>query len=366
MNDFLTPLRLTEDLPPSKVDIARAVRDGRRRERNRMLLAAAACVVVGAVVIGATAFAADRRPAPPPADEFVLNGCEVQRLPTSGTFAAASNQYLAGALDGTILLWSNGTLRQIEDAPQPDPTPAAVNDSGAVVGNSGDNAPWLMQDGRFTPLATPPDTTRVSVAAINANGFIVGTAWTPDSKARIVRWNVAHPDQVEYVTTSPAVAYAAGIGADGTIVGRGQDAPGDFHAYAWTADGTPMPLNRANGRPAGGASAIAGDWAVGSYEDGSTWFDQGVRWNLRTGEAVDLGTFVPSGVDTTGRMFGVLMNGVDETPPAWWKNGEVLLLPVLSAGESATVSSMSPDGQTAAGWLYRAKNDPVTPVRWRC
>ncbi|MER7284029.1 hypothetical protein ABT369_57440 [Dactylosporangium sp. NPDC000244] len=367
---LLDPLRRPASLPPSKVDIGRALRDGRRRERNRRALAvAAAAIAVGATIVGVSAFALDRRAPAPPADETPSpSGCSVHRLPTPGddpgTVAAVDpgGGYAVGRLDtdGRVLVWASGVLQVTENAPQPDPSPAAVNAAGIVVGNSG-TGPWMLRDGAFKRLATPPGAEQVMVAAINAGGDIAGTA-TTGKTGRIVRWNAAHPDQVTYVTSAATPAVATAIGDDGTIVGT----QGGAQAARWSPDGTVRPLNRPSGRPALGASGLAGDWAFGFYEDSGMWFNHGVRWNLRTGESKELGDFAPGAIDATGRMFGTRMLGPENTPPALWRDGEVLDLPVLSPGQSATVTSASADGRLVAGFLFKAKNDPIVAVRWAC
>ncbi|MGI5239868.1 hypothetical protein [Dactylosporangium sp. CA-139066] len=389
----LTPLMRPQPMPPSKVDIVRALTEGRRRERSRRLLAVTAVgVAVGAVLIGVSAFALERQPpqiaTPRPTAAPTRNGCDVQRLPTPGDGPATvvavdpAGRYAVGALDerpdaeqgrGTVLLWTDGVLQPVDGAPLPNPYPSGVSTAGVVIGNSGGadtSVPWILKDGTFTTLATPPGAGMVSAEGINAAGDIVGTArWQEggrDTKARIVRWSVAHPEQFAYVTTSPAIARAASVADDGTVAGQGLEPGNDPQSYVWGPDGTPRLLTRSDGAPAHRANHIAGDWAIGSFEDGSTWFDQGVRWNLRTGEARELGTFVPGAVDASGRMFGVVMRSADDTPPALWEDGTVLEMPVLSDGESAVVTSMSADGRTAVGWLTRSKNDPVVPVRWTC
>ncbi|GAA3448720.1 hypothetical protein [Dactylosporangium matsuzakiense] len=376
MNDALTSLRFDGDLPPSKVDIDRAVRTGRRRERRRRALLASAGIAGCALLVSGMLVAQDRRP---PADTAVKNGCQVQRLPTPGnapgTVTATSGRYAVGVLDNPtgdpLLLWDDGRLRPVTGTPRPDPTPVAVDDSGTVVGNSGDKDPWLLRDGGFTHLATPAGATRTIATAINAKGSVIGTATWLDAdgratQARTVRWSVADPGRFQYVATDPALAYVSGINGDDVIVGRASAGGTDYHAFAWTPDGTAVRLNRIDGKPAESAFQVAGDWAIGSYDDGSTWFSHGVRWNLRTGEHIEFDTFVPSAVDASGTMVGTVMNSADDTAPARWKDGAVLMLPVLSAGQSATMTSMSSDGRVAVGWLFRDKNDPVVPVRWLC
>ncbi|MEU7871241.1 hypothetical protein [Dactylosporangium sp. NPDC049140] len=391
MNDdeLLSPLLRRPELPPSKVDIERALRSGRRRERGRRLLAVAAAAIAVGVTVAGIAALGPRHRAAPPAHETPRptapsrSGCSVHRLPTPGDRPATvdavdpDGRYAVGTLDGaddSVMVWAAGVLQVLEGTPRPNASPVAVNASGVVVGNAGDEAapiPWMLKDHVFTALAWPPGAQSVTVAGINAAGDIAGTAtWEQNgqaTKARIVRWNAARPDVVTYVTSNPAVAVAAAIGADGTIAGLGRDgASGDTRAYLWAPDGTPRALERSPGRPALGATGIAGDWVIGYYEDGSTWFNQGLRWNLRTGEVRELGDFAPGAIDTSGRMFGSLMRGADETPPARWKDGKTSELPVLSAGQSAVVTSASADGRLVAGRLQRAKNDPVVPVRWSC
>ncbi|WP_433213695.1 hypothetical protein ACQP00_02445 [Dactylosporangium sp. CS-047395] len=367
----LAPLRVPADLPPSKVNLDRALRDGRRRQRNRRVLAVAtAAIAVGATLIGVSAFALER-PSSPPADDPLPTGCSVHRLPAPGPGTAVgvdpAGGYAIGGLDDKpqdgVLLWAAGVLQVLEGAPL-NAYPAAVNASGVVVGNGGEatSIPWMLKDHTYTRLALPPDAKSVTVSDINASGDIIGTAaW--DAKSRIVRWNAARPGEFTYVTTTPAVARAASIADDGTILG---DA-GDAGAYVWRPDGTGEALKLPDGRPAGGATQLAGDWAIGWYDDGA-WTNHGVRWNIQTGAATLLDTFIPAAIDATGAMVGVVRNDDDHeySPPAAWRDGKVLDLPVLEAGQSATVMSMTADGHMAVGWLFRAKNDPITPVRWSC
>jgi uncharacterized membrane protein len=366
--ETLRALRAPEHLPPSKVDILRALADGRRRERNRRVLAVTAvAVAVGATLAGVSAFAAQRGGGPIPADETptppapARNGCTVQRLATPGdrpasvsavdpggtTIAGNLDETAAGKADDWLLLWTDGRVRLLDDAPQPHPRAAGLLGQ-TIVGNSG-GGPWLFTDGRFTPLARPPlPGATVTVVGLNATGDIVGNAVSP-AESRIVTWTVAHPERFGYLSLTGTQGISAGIADDGTVYGR----LADGRAYLWPRDGAASELPP----PGSNATASAGDWFVGTAEGDV----RGWRWNNRSSAGQDLGTFVPGAVDETGRMFGTDVRSPVGPPPLMWRDGTTLELPVLATGQSASIAGASRDGRVVGGRLQA-----LTPVRWSC
>jgi uncharacterized membrane protein len=380
-----------DDLPPSTVDLGRAVLVGRRRERLGTVLTGGlvAGLVFGTIVAVAAVtqkgsatprpgISADASPSPQPAPP--LENCTIGKAPvtsvTSFTKLLADRSGQVFVTDeslpgGDLTLWRGGHEQRIEGVPTGSGQPAAVNGSGAFVGASGYKPAWVYRDGAFTVLPLPPDVSAVSMAGINERGDIIGTAfyWADGrSDTRAVLWRAGHEQTpVLLETTAGWSSDAVDIADDGTVVGylshRTDNGPNDVTPTAWAPDGAarrlPMPAAWQTRRiPHGGpfVYAIAGDWVVGDK----------VRWNLRTGAADVVDGLTIAKVDEHGRVFGYLPDGTPTGRPAVWVNGDVQLLPSDPGRPDATLSSVSLDGRHITGTSRDATLAKVSATAWTC
>ncbi|MFE9192782.1 hypothetical protein ACFYL6_24600 [Micromonospora sp. NPDC007208] len=370
-------------VPEPRVDVSRAVRDGRRRRRRHRVGGIAALTVlagvgvVGAVQVGGTA----STPAPTtpalavsPAETGSATPrppvtCQASWLsqPIDGPVAVANRvdptgRHIVGDIgtgqeDGRVVLWSDGRPVVLPAAAR---YAAAVNASGYVVGTNGDGTGWVYRDGKLRFLATPPGYDAVLVHAVNGRGDIVGTARRSDDSHRAVLWSVDHPQR--YRLLGERGSSATGITEDGAIVGTMGELP-----YRWTPQGVGAALAVPDGYPRASVDSAHGEWAIGMVpggERGGAVQMLPVRWNLATG-AVNVLPF--PGVA------GIAGNGdllvADGAPLVVALDGTTRRLPgrpevrTTEAG-TYTAEGISDDGLTVVGAVY--ENQAYRPLVWRC
>jgi uncharacterized membrane protein len=408
-------LRPLGDSPsgPSRVDIARAVADGRRRQSRRRaamlsgLSVLVATVTAAAVLVGrpdpdagpvpahSTTGTAGPTPTgpngpPPPTD------CSVTRLPILAghrsslvTGASRKGTYVVGAtspdevigLEGDIggpgadrhpVIWHGddvtevpmvGTWRELND----------VNSSGVAVGVTSEvwnredyrlrSTPWMYRDGTLSRLPGLSGYPSVGVEAINDAGVMVGNGSDPSRRSRPLIWR--DPDRPPTPLPLPpgvSTGSVAGIENDGTVVGSvGDDKTA--RAYMWGPDGSgrALPTPHIAGRPAkySIARAIAGAWVLGSAtnEDYETTT---VLWNRRR-DSVTLrpGSELWLAVNPLGWTVGY---GHERRPVYGWADGVVALPEPAPGQDLGTGVAVSDDGKTIAGYL---STEPGAAV-WQC
>lgn len=370
-------------VPEPRVDVRRAVRDGRRRRQHRRVGGIAALTVlagvgvVGAVQVGGTASppaattpalavspGETRSAAPRPAVT-----CQASWLsqPIGGPVAVASGvdrsgRHIIGDIgtgheDGRVVLWTDGRPVVL---PKTARHAGAVNASGHVVGTNGDGTGWVYRDGKLRFLATPPGYDAVLVHAVNTRGDIVGTARRSDDSHQAVLWSTEHPQQ--YRLIGQRGSSATGITEDGTIVGAMGDRP-----YRWTPQGVGAALAVPDGYPRASVESAQGEWAIGMVpgdRQGGAVQMLPVRWNLSTG-AVSLLPY-PGVSDVAGN--GDVLVG-DGAPLVVAPDGTSRRLPgrpEVRATEPGTYMAerISDDGLTVVGAVY--ENEAYRPLVWRC
>ena len=84
------------------------------------------------------------------------------------------------------------------------------------------------------------------------------------------------------------MSWAAGISADGTIVGTSQSADRKNHATRWNPDGTITALPTLPGGDNSGAEAINSNGVAVGFANGAGIEPHAVQWG-RDGQVVDLG-----------------------------------------------------------------------------
>jgi hypothetical protein len=383
-------LRVLEaELPPSTVDIDRAVRAGRRRERRRRGLAVGAALAGVVVAAGAGLVAVNREPDPPgpvlgstSTSASVPSACVATRLagPAGATasYISPNGRFIAGGTDAdpiVPLLWTDGSAAALPVPAGVGAEPHAVNDDGVVVGLARrDNRmlPFVIRGGAYAELPVPPAAEGVA-HGVNARGDAVGEMWWPNGDSKAVLWPASGQ-----MTTLPATGHGASaraIADDGTVLGTLDDGA---VPYAWSPGGTgralPTPQNSGSGKVFG----VAGDYAYGHagtapQPTGAVGADRGtgrdgdqkvvptsqprwVRWQLSTGAVVEVTGLTATGVDATGAVVGFVRQG-DHFTPARWHDGKITLLPGPDSAEAAgTQVATSRDGTRLAGGT----------LTWRC
>ncbi|MBQ0904144.1 hypothetical protein [Micromonospora sp. U21] len=370
-------------VPEPRVDVGRAVRDGRRRrQRRRVGGIAAVTVMAGLGAVGAVQLnGGASRPAPaPPALAASPDGtvstaprsavtCEASWLPKpiGGPVAVANGvdptgRYIVGDIgtgqeDGRVVLWTDG---RADVLPAGARHAAAVNAGGDVVGTNGDGTGWVYRDGRLRFLATPRGYQAVLVHAINGRGDIAGTASGAGDSHHAVLWSADRPQ--EYRLVGQPGSAATGITEDGTVVGAMGQLP-----YRWTPQGTGVALAVPDGYPRASVDSAHGEWAIGMVpgrQQGGGTQMLPVRWNLTTG-AASLLPF-PGATGIAGN--GDLLVG-DGAPLVVAPDGTSRRLPgppEVRATEAGTYTAngISDDGLTVVGAVY--EKQAYRPLVWRC
>jgi len=400
---LLESLRTEPDAPP-RIDVRRAMADGRRRRRARRWSggAAVAAVTVATAVGGAVAVrGSGAQPGPPPAAGRTVTtpapalpepkDCAIHRLPTGGISKALvsagdpSGHYLAGRVyppggHPKTVVWKDGRLLGGGTVPGEDADIYAINSAGVGVGSAyaGDNEyPYVVANGTATRLKGGTG----SATGINAAGVIVGGLGA-DGETVPVRWTSADAEP----KSLPLPAGATGgrvraIGDDGTLMGSveiGRDQKG----YLWKPDGTGhflppatvdgqtgefMPVSMSAGwaygtstipLPGGGDRITSVRFRIGSgtYESlsvgpGESTFGAANGWVL--GTAADVGSTTPAAV------------------PAIAVGGHTVKLPLDPGAHHYLVTSFSTDGHTAGGYSADDSATPGGPVQnrafmWTC
>ncbi|SIM86385.1 hypothetical protein [Micromonospora cremea] len=370
-------------VPEPRVDVGRAVRDGRRRrQRRRVGGIAAVTVMAGLGAVGAVQLSgAASRPAPTtPAIAASPDGtvstaprppvtCEASWLPQpiGGPVAVANGvdptgRYIVGDIgtgqeDGRVVLWTDGQAGVLPAAAR---HAAAVNAGGIVVGTNGDGTGWVYRNGKLRFLATPRGYDAVLVHAINGRGDIAGTARGAGDSHHAVLWSADRPQEHRLVGQPGSVA--TGITEDGTVVGAMGQLP-----YRWTPQGTGAALAVPDGYPRASVDSAHGEWAIGMVpgrQEGGATQMLPVRWNLTTG-AVSLLPF-PGAAGIAGNGDLLVADGAPLVVAPDGTSRRLPGRPEVRATEAGTYTAngISDDGLTVVGAVY--ENQVYRPLVWRC
>jgi hypothetical protein len=368
-----------EPAGPPRIDVAKAMRDGRRLRRRRWwtggtaLAAATTTAVAGGVL--ATATGPDKPQPDLPPDPSMPTACTVQRLPLGAhtsvevTGGDPSGTYLVGSSDPTygkkhaVLVWRDGKL--IADVPVPDVTltMSDINGSGVAVGGSseGSRNPYIYRDGKVSKLRGGQG----NAIAINDAGVIIGTLHK-DGGPVLVRW--ATPDaepQPLPADTSSSSDEVYDLAEDGAIIGQIGGLNGN--GYLWLPDGsqrliTPPPVD--------GATAFIPN----TFRNG--WI-YGV---VRIGRADTGSSSVSYRYEPRSETWQPLpeLNDPGQQPKASdalkVRVGDRLLqlppyTPATDNGDLALAETVSADARTFAGSTVSATANPeldIAPLLWRC
>jgi hypothetical protein len=382
---LLSPLR-GEPTTPSRVDLTRAMTEGRRRRVRWWAGGAAIVALTGAAAAGGTvAVSALNGPAPRPAPRIVTpspppiklgpTSCTVTVLPADGARQAfvtggdPSGHYLVGQIYGSrkpVVVWKDGKIAARLTMPGASNRALRdLNSTGVGIATSTDagDTPrsYLYRDGRFSPLKGGEST----AVAINDAGAVAGVLGT----ARPAVWS--SPTAAPVRLKLPAGATTGdvyGIDEDGTVLGAVGRSNSEFTGYLWLPDGTGrrMPLPTVEGERANyfWPESIRNGWvagrAVAESSDGGqsfTWY----RYRVATNHYEPLPEVagMSSRVAANGWVVGV--NGSVTV----FSDAGVLTLPSYRTDEDYNVTSFSTDGLVVGGTSAAA--DLVNrPLMWRC
>jgi hypothetical protein len=407
------------ELPPSTIDIQRAVTVGRSRIRRRRLAVGAAgfttlVSAVAAAVIAPMAMSPTEPPialspqpsasaAPSPVPTWAKGGtarneappaptrCTGARLPmpsggVSGivTDADPTGRYITGYVYGRpqirAVLWIDGKTTVI-DAPIEQGGGPVVNAAGVVAGSAGDVAAggrieqiaWTYRNGKVTRIknGTRADgETSYHVLDINTGGDILAIEVpryfdNGQQKAQLDPVVLTAGGQVRRLDATPDMGdlFAGGIDDDGTVAG-GKLQSGE--SYVWRPDGTREPL--AGDRSRTSVRGIRNGWILGGSGDTRAHLPgvyPVVRWDLRTR------TLTGYPAITIGWTWGIndvgWVAGGNDTGPVAQFGDRALELPAVpgTQGRSgAHATTISDDGRVVGGQADHP--DGVVPVRWLC
>ncbi len=401
---------LDEEPPtPSRVDVDRAIADGRRRRTRRGAGYAGAATLTVAAVVGASMvvggqFTDDR---PEVATTGTANqpagptSCVIEELPvpdgepmavTSG--ADPTGKYIVGRTypEGggyRAVIWEDGEPTAVDLPGDEEEILGDVNSSGTAIGWSYQNdesVPYVYSGGQVTPL---PGVEHGSAHAINSAGAIVGG--DADSEGGPVVWSSPTAEPVQLPLPEGVMFSSLNIthiDEDGTVVGNtdyrgGTDATGlpEARPHVWLPDGThrdlPLPVLDGMQTTRGLVTDIQNGWAVGWVSvpdkaspapraDGGR-SSSAIRWNVRTGETRLYDEFPLAGdaVNAQGWQIGL---GKDNRAVLVTDSGTVELPPLFdheAGGLTNLPGTLSDDGRLVTG-QSDDESGTIKPVVWRC
>jgi hypothetical protein len=381
-------LRVLEtDLPPSTVDIDRAVRVGRRRERTRRALAAGALAGVAVIAAAGAVTVTGRGDAPPTRDDSVAasttaapDTCVPTALPgQAGEIGAMSpnGRYVVGTTGdpAVALLWTDGGPATVVPVPAGvAASPHAVNDDGVIVGlarRDDRTVAFVVRGGAYSELPLPSGA-EGAAHGVNARGDAVGTAFMANGDTKALLWRVT--GGMTALPSDAKWAAASAIGDDGTVFGTLGDGT---TPYAWGPNGTGGAMPAIAGSAQGKAMGVAGDYVYGHagtpQPAGSTTKEnkernggepRWVRWRLSTDAVVEVPGLSATDVDATGAVVGSV-RGDGKSMPARWRGERIAVLRGLDGRPgTGSVVATSDDGTRLAG--YTGDGHATVPVVWRC
>ncbi len=370
---LLRPLR-GEPAGPSRIDPARAMREGRRRRRGWFAGGAAFAAVTATAVAGgvlATAGGPDEPPIPLPPDPAMPAACTVERLPMGGYGMAEvrggdpSGRYLVGSSDPVagrkqaVLVWRDGKL--IDDVMMPGTSVvmADINRSGVAVGTTveGVSIPYVYRAGKISKLRGGSG----EAIAVNDAGVIAGSLMK-GGRVVPVRWATADAEPEPLPAGFDRISDLA---EDGTIAGRTEGG-----AALWLPDGS---LRQIESPGSAGFTPVVfrHGWLYGMMAGSSSGPAQPnpYRYDPRSGTWQRLGT----GSFTVQLAGPGTMESFASAVPEVFVGGRTLKLPpyqpAVAYGDAFIVESISDDFRTIGGSSVSGFADPERPIQpllWRC
>ena len=383
---------------PSRIDVARAMAEGRRRRRSRWWASGAAVVALTATTAagGTLAFSAVGRPSPEPrpvatpapsvtaaAPPARPRDCRVTRLPTGGVEKALvtggdpSGRWVVGRSYPTLgagaarplLIWKDGAIAETVRIGGSDQSFEDINSRGVAVGLTfePDARPYAYSNGKVSQLKGGEGV----AMAVNDAGVAVGSLG-PVYEGMPARWDslTAQPRKLPVpagTESGEAVDIDEAGNILGTIAAKGKEKSG----YLWLTDGTHrrMPLPDVDGTKATmfWPESIRNGWVVGrsvidtERERSFAYF----RYRIETAryERLPMRSGMPDGVAANGWIIGTAQR------PVITSEGNVTtMLPGYAKAKGRQdylVESFSDDGLTAAGYSS-GEGLSNHPLLWRC
>lgn len=242
-----------EPAGPPAIDVAKAVRDGRRLRRRRWwsggtaLIAVVTATVVGGSLLLSPAEQDDRHVLPNlPPDPPVPTTCTAALLPMGGnksielTGADPTGRWQAGQDDPMsyrpykrkLLVWHDGKLVYVSKGADLGIQLTDINSAGVGVGmrDAARDTPYLYRDGKLTKLKGG----EANAIAINDAGMIAGELGAINYE-RPARWASpeAEPEPLALPPGKITFARVLDIAPDGTVVGTINN-----DGYVWPPDGS--------------------------------------------------------------------------------------------------------------------------------
>lgn len=383
-NDYgpllLRPLAGEPSGPP-RIDVPRAMREGRRMRRRRwwpglaaLLASLTAALVAGNLLLAPASTAPKPRPTLPP-EPVVPAACAVSPLPDGGhrtvmvTAGDSTGRWHVGTAapaagdKGPMLIWHDGKLVAQIAPPNGNASLHDINSSGVAVGSNDsdwDTYPFVYRNGKIERLKGG----RGVASAINDAGEIVGTIGV--NNRHPVRWKSADAEP-ETLPMPPGatIQFVLDVAPDGWISGMYLS-----DTYIWSPDGKVSKL--APPSPDGifrpGPESFGFGWLYGvSLRDGV------YRYEPRTGTWQHL-TDADHKAQFPGTGAGdAQVTGDDER--SVFVGREVLRLganPITSQRDKYffEITAVSADAHVVAGYaLSNQENPQAQPYRpfiWRC
>lgn len=392
-------LLLGAPVPPVRVDLDRAIADGRRRERGRRLVWTSCSAALVALVVTGGAVGVDQlrsvpsgKPVAPPASVATsasappspsaspstnADACTVADLPgltglmptivdPTGTYVVVDQAVEVGDAWAAVLVTGGQRTTLPLPAGTTNQQTNGINASGWMVGMASNGASgqvaFELKNGKATKLPRLPGYQHSTAWAINAAGDIAGAAWNDGADVPVL-WPAAAPGTVKRLGSGAGAAMA--IGDDGTIAGTAGDGEAP---WVWDAQGNGHALATPPGSSQGKVFAVRGDWAVGWAGTTATGGVGLARWNLRTG-AVDTfgGMAGPSRMVNARGDLVVGLSGGDSNTVI--RDGSPLALGTGPYnGGTASAVWISDDGRTVIGSVssFEGGQSGTRAVTWHC
>jgi len=373
-----------EPAGPPRIDVAKAMRDGRKMRRRRWWSGGTAITAVTATAIAGGVLAAATEPDKPrpdlPPDPTMPASCAVQRLPLGKHPSAEvsggdpSGTYLVGWSDPVygkkhaVLVWRDGKL--IADVPVPGEALAMtdINGSGTAVGTSTQTPyhPYVFRNGKASRLRGGVG----EAIAINDAGVIVGVLLKGDVSVP-VRW--ATPDAEPEPLPVPAASSfdrVTDVAENGVIAGQAGGPEGQ--GYLWFPDGShrriaPPPVANAIGFV---PSAFRYGWIYGAATIRAAG---GAHSSLPYRYEPISGTWQPLPERTLDEPLPGAPNGLSADVLRVYVGNQRFQLPpydpALKHGDAFVIDNAGDDARRFAGHTVSATADPKfssQPLLWRC
>ncbi|GAA4929576.1 hypothetical protein [Actinoplanes utahensis] len=390
----LRPL-VIEPGPTTRIDVAEAMRKGRRLRRTRIWSSfTGVFAVTGVAAVGGALALASPAPDPGPVlppDPALPAACTAVRLPVGGASRASvtagdpGGVYAVGTTNPDyeqgkrkVLVWRGGELVASLSPPGDQAVMYDINASGVAVGASdGFGAvPFVYRAGTVTRMKG-----KGSADAINDAGVVAGTHYRGHAMVPM-RW--AGPDAEPELLRLPdgvLEGRTRALAEDGTVVVELQGDKAPAPTALWLPDGTLQPLPGPGGRLFAGSFFRSG-WLYGTLALPVT---RSVPPVLSSPDENGMRRVERDQFDTRAHRYHVASGTWQELPGRAWSGplepGDGLNVfigaGVLALPEPAdkgpddffTVSFVSDDGRVAGGRSLSRRADPAhaaDPIMWRC